>query len=186
MMTLDGTLWVEDGTPYMVFCHEWVQITIGTIEAIPLKDDLSEAAGEPKLLFRGSAAKWNHPGSEGSTVTDGPYLWMGKTGKLYMIWSSRGDTGYICGLAISDSGKVADPWRQQDEPIFKDNGGHGMIFTTFDGKLMLVLHAPDGRSNGRSPQPRIFALEDTGETLHITREITDDTPETGTGSLGRN
>jgi hypothetical protein len=24
MMTLDGTLWVEDGVPYMVYCHEWV------------------------------------------------------------------------------------------------------------------------------------------------------------------
>ena len=23
--TLDGTLWIEDGTPYMVFCHEWMQ-----------------------------------------------------------------------------------------------------------------------------------------------------------------
>ena len=26
MMTLDGTLYVEDGQPWMVFCHEWVQI----------------------------------------------------------------------------------------------------------------------------------------------------------------
>ena len=31
MMTLDGTFWVEDGVPYMVFCHEWVQITDGSI-----------------------------------------------------------------------------------------------------------------------------------------------------------
>jgi arabinan endo-1,5-alpha-L-arabinosidase len=29
-MTLDGTLWVEDGVPYMVFGHEWVQIKDGT------------------------------------------------------------------------------------------------------------------------------------------------------------
>jgi hypothetical protein len=28
-MALDGTLWVEDGVPYMIFCHEWIQITDG-------------------------------------------------------------------------------------------------------------------------------------------------------------
>src|SRR5690606_8972274 len=41
MMTLDGTLWEEDGVPYMVFAHEWVQIKDGTIEYVPLKPDLS-------------------------------------------------------------------------------------------------------------------------------------------------
>jgi len=29
MMTLDGTFWIEDGVPFMVFSHEWVQITDG-------------------------------------------------------------------------------------------------------------------------------------------------------------
>ncbi len=168
MMTLDGTLWVEDGVPYMVFCHEWVQITDGTIEYIPLKEDLSEATGEPKKMFRASSAKWSEPVEEGGHVTDGAYLYKGKTGKLYMIWSSRAhDQTYELGVAISDSGKLAGPWRQEDEPIFKDNGGHGMIFHTFEGKLMMVLHAPDGRG----PQPRLFEIEDTGETLRIVKEF---------------
>jgi hypothetical protein len=59
MMTLDGTFWVEDGVPYMVFCNEWVQISDGTVEYMPLKDDLSDAAGPPKRMFRGSSAKWS-------------------------------------------------------------------------------------------------------------------------------
>ncbi len=166
MMTLDGTLWVEDGVPYMVFAHEWVQITNGTIEAMPLKDDLSEAAGEPKRLFAAASAKWSEPAGEGGWVTDGPYLHMGKRGKLYMIWSSRNHAhGYVLGVAISDSGKLAGPWRQEPEPIFQDNGGHGMIFNSFDGKLLMVLHAPDGRG----PHPLLFEIEDTGETLRIVK-----------------
>ena len=166
MMTLDGTLWVEDGAPYMVFAHEWVQITNGTIESIRLKDDLSEAVGEPTLLFRATSAKWSEPAGEGGWVTDGPYLYLGKTGKLYLIWSSRRHAnGYVLGVAISDSGKLAGPWRQEDEPIFKDNGGHGMIFHSFESKLLLVLHAPDGNS----PHPLLFEIEDTGETLRIVR-----------------
>jgi GH43 family beta-xylosidase len=120
-------------------------------------------------MFRGSSAKWSELIEAGGHVTDGPYVWRGKTGKLYVIWSSRAhDQTYKLGIAISDSGRLAGPWRQQDEPIFSDNGGHGMIFTTFDGKLMLVLHAPDGGG----PQPHIFEIEDTGETLRIVKELT--------------
>ncbi len=39
MMTLDGTLWIEDGIPYMDYCHEWVQISDGAVGYVQLKDD---------------------------------------------------------------------------------------------------------------------------------------------------
>ena len=169
MMTLDGTLWVEDGIPYMVFCHEWVQISDGGVEYLQLKDDLSETAGEPKKMFRGSQAPWGRiSDTYGCYVTDGPYLHMGKTGKLYLIWTSGGKEGNAMGIAISESGKLAGPWKQQEEPVFKNNGGHGMLFNSFDGKLMLILHSP---YNGDT-RPHIFEMEDTGATLRIIKEIT--------------
>ena len=40
-MALDGTLWVEDGIPYMIYCHEWVQIADGSIKLVELSSDLS-------------------------------------------------------------------------------------------------------------------------------------------------
>jgi beta-xylosidase len=169
MMTLDGTFWVEDGVPYMVFSHEWVQIVDGTIEMIRLKDDLSAAVGEPTRLFFASDAPWSRQSKQyGCWVSDGPYLYQSKSGKLFMIWSSFGTGGYAVGLAISDSGKLAGPWRQRAGPIFADDGGHGMIFRTFGGQLMLVLHQPN-----EFPKERIhlFELEDTGETLRILREF---------------
>jgi GH43 family beta-xylosidase len=166
MMTLDGTLWVEDGVPYMVFCHEWVQIKDGTVEYVRLKDDLSETVGEPMRLFDGSDATWSQKSRQyGCHVTDAPFLYKGKTGKLYMIWASGGKTGYTEGIAISDAGKLAGPWTQQAEPLYTNDGGHGMLFTTFDGKLMMVLHAP----NGRDARPHLFEMQDTGETLKIVK-----------------
>lgn len=170
MMTLDGTLWVEDGIPYMVFCHEWVQITNGAVEYIRLKDDLSETVGEPVILFRGEDAPWSLSGKRfGNHVTDGPYLYRSRSGKLFMIWSSGGAGGYTTGIAISDSGRLAGPWRQQAAPVFQDNGGHGMLFKTFEGALMMVLHAP----NNMGAQPHIFKMEDTGETLQVISEFTE-------------
>jgi arabinan endo-1,5-alpha-L-arabinosidase len=168
MMTLDGTLWVEDGVPCMVFCHEWVQIKDGTVEYIRLKNDLSGTVGEPTRLFDGSDAAWSQKSLQyGCHVTDAPFLYKGKTGKLYLIWASGGKTGYTEGIAISASGKLAGPWTQQTEPLYANDGGHGMLFTTFDAKLMMVLHAP----NGRDARPHLFEMEDTGETLKIIKEL---------------
>ena len=91
MMTLDGTLFVEDGVPYMVFCHEWVQIKDGTIEYVQLTDDLSATVGEPKRLFHGSDAAWSKREEPwGCHVTDGPWFYRTKTGKLLLLWSSIG------------------------------------------------------------------------------------------------
>lgn len=86
-----------------------------------------------------------------------------------MIWSSGGkkEDGMATGIAISESGKIAGPWVQQDEPVFKANGGHAMLFTSFEGKLMMILHSP---YNGET-HPHIFEMEDTGNTLRVTQEL---------------
>jgi len=168
MMTLDGTLWVEDGVPYMVFCHEWVQIVNGTVEMIRLTDDLSATIGEPTRLFFGNDAPWSRRSPQyGCWVTDGPSLYTSKSGKLFMIWSSGGHRGYTTGIAISDSGRLAGPWRQEAQPLFADDGGHGFLFKRFDGQLMLVLHQPN-KDNERA---KLFELEDTGDTLRITKSF---------------
>jgi len=39
-MAFDGTLWVEEGQPYMIYCHEWVQVEDGTMELVELAPDL--------------------------------------------------------------------------------------------------------------------------------------------------
>ena len=168
-MSLDGTFWVEDGVPYMIFCHEWVQVNDGTMELVRLKDDLSEVAGQPQTLFKASDANWVHGlNATGGYITDGPFLYRTKSGRLLMIWSSF-DKGkkYAVGIAYSTSGKVAGPWKHMDEPLLANDGGHGMIFKTFDGRLVLAVHQP----NQGTIRARLFELEDAGQTLRIRQEI---------------
>ena len=168
MMTLDATLWEQDGIPYIVYAHEWVQISNGTIEYMQLKNDLSETIGEPHLLFRGSDGPWvTISENDGCFVTDGPYFKINKAGKLMMIWTSYHEGVYTMGVAFSETGKLEGPWIHQNEPVYANNGGHGMLFESFDGKLMCVLHSP----NDRNSRPHIFEMEDTGDELSIKKEL---------------
>ena len=139
---LDGTLHIDgSGRPWMIFCHEWLQIGDGTICAMPLKDDFTAPAGEPVVLFHASEAPWTREIRPGCRVTDGPFLFT-DGGGLAMLWSSFGNEGYAMGIARSEGG-ILGPWRQEQEPFFGRDGGHGMVFRTFDGQRRLTLHSPN-------------------------------------------
>ena len=50
-MCLDGTLYVERGEPWIVFCHEWCQVGNGRMMIARLSRDLSRIVGEPKEIM---------------------------------------------------------------------------------------------------------------------------------------
>lgn len=142
---LDGTLYIDKAAvPWIIFCHEWTQVKNGRMCAMQLSEDLTEAAGEPRELFRAADAHW--PIAEegaGNYVTDGPYLFDAPDGKLIMIWSSHGKDGYAIGMASSIDGSIAGLWIQEQEQLFVKNGGHGMLFRTFEGQLLVAMHVPN-------------------------------------------
>ena len=162
---LDGTLHVDaEGAPWIVFCHEWLQVHDGAMYALRLSPDLRGAMGRPVFLFNASEAPWAHrvhgphvKPAEGQLVyqfptyvTDGPFLYRTGTDALLMLWSSSGARGYAMGLARSTSGSVQGPWEQEGEPLWAEDGGHGMIFRAFDGRLFLALHVPNVTPNERA------------------------------------
>ncbi len=161
---LDGTLHVDEaGDPWIVFCHEWVQIHNGAILAMRLTANLKQAVGRPVFLFNASEAPWvKKPGwpDEGSKhrfptyVTDGPFLQRLRDGTLIMLWSSLGAKGYAMGVSRSETGQVIGPWQHDPQAIWAEDGGHGMIFETFEGQLMLAFHRPN-----RTPDERAMFVE---------------------------
>ncbi|NYE18901.1 glycoside hydrolase family 43 protein [Microbacterium immunditiarum] len=165
---LDGTLHVEDGVPYLVFCHEWKDVGDGEVHAIRLTDDLRGTVGEPRLLFRASEARWARSIDRTEFprvfVTDGPSMHRTRDGRLLMLWSSFGDSGYAMGVATSQSGRIEGPWTQSDEPLWPADGGHGMIFADAAGRLLLALHTPNRTPDERA---RFFPLEETPEGLRL-------------------
>lgn len=143
---LDGTLYVEEGIPYMIFCHEWTQVVDGEMYAVRLADDLSAPVGEPRLLFKASELPCGSNKRHKGYITDGPFLYRMGNGRLIMIWSSFNDKGYIEAVAFSDSGSINGNWIQCDMPMSDENGGHGMLFRDKAGSLCFTMHSPNGPS----------------------------------------
>lgn len=173
--TLDGTFWVDtDGKPYMVYCYEWLQNWNGTMEKIELKPDLSGSIGEGKVLFLASDSPWSREKDETGAdkpnkVTDGPYLFNTGTGRLGMIWTSWIYDVYTQGVAYSQSGTLDGPWIHDIEPITPPNFGHGMLFRTLEGKLLMSVHSHKN-VNGRYQRiPHLFQVDFSGDKLVITK-----------------
>ena len=138
---LDGTFYIEDDIPYMVFCHEWVQVKDGEICAVQLSKDLSKPEGLPFILFKASDSPFvdELEKGTGNYVTDGPFLYR-EDGKVKMIWSSFCKGRYLVLNAESDS--IFGKWEHKVDS-FDFDGGHAMLFTSLNGKRMIAFHSPN-------------------------------------------
>ena len=169
---IDGTLYEENGTVYLVFVHEWTQLIDGTMAFMPLSKDLTHRTAEPTTIFRASEASWSKEmNSIGEAtfgmkmpgwVTDGPQMFRTKTGKLGMLWSTWGAHRYLQGVAYSESGTIQGPWIQAEKPLKDDNSGHGMIFTAFEGKRLLIIHHAEEQGPRK---PLLYEIDDSGDKV---------------------
>ena len=174
---IDGTLYEENDTIYMVFVHEWTQLIDGTMAYMPLSKDLTHRLAEPTTIFRASEAAWSKEmNSIGEAtfgmkmpgwVTDGPQMFRTETGRLGMLWSSWGENRYANGIAWSESGSIKGPWIQEETSFKGDNSGHGMIFKTFEGQLLYSVHHDGG--TGRKPE--IWTVDASGDNLKLGKRI---------------
>lgn len=169
---IDGTLFVDQsGQPWMVFVHEWTNTAngIGDMSAAKLSEDLTHFISEPVILFTADKL----PSGSSNRVTDGPWLHTSSTGELLMIWSGFTDKGYCVATARSKNGKIDGSWKQNSRLLYKKNnkeyaydGGHGMMFTDLQGRLMLAIHSPNG-VDGVITAPAFYELVDEGKTLTL-------------------
>ena len=139
MQCLDATYFNHKGKHYTVFCHEWLQCKDGEMCLAELDGNL-KICSPITVLFRASEAPWTLGFDGGNFVTDGPFIYPLKSGKLLMLWSSNSPTGYAMGMAVADD--IEGPWTHIEKPLISNNGGHGMIFK--DGeKLFITFHLPN-------------------------------------------
>ncbi|MEH7545882.1 MULTISPECIES: glycoside hydrolase family 43 protein [Bacillaceae] len=163
---LDGTLFIDkNNNPWLIFCHEWLQVHDGEICAVRLASDFKTAIGDPIVLLKASDAEWTIPvRGETDYVTDGPFLYRTQNNGLLMLWSSRSARGYAVGIARSLTGTIDGPWIHEEQPLMDEDGGHGMLFKTFKNELMLTIHAPNQTPKER---PVFLLVEEQNGKLEV-------------------
>lgn len=155
---IDGTFFVENGTPYIVYSHDWPDCFntqkgryIGEICAVELSADLRKAVGEPFRLFASDEAPLSsvHPAHvtiDGKAAlrhgSDAPFVRTLSDGRLVLTWSPYLTDNYVVLGAVSENG-IRGPWKHIDTPFYADNGGHAMFFTDADGTIKTCIHRPE-------------------------------------------
>ena len=193
---IDGTLYIENGVPYMIYVHqhqckaEGCNDGMGSMAYVQLSADLKTTVGEYIECFDASDLDWiSTITGHAPTVTDGPEVYTAADGQKYLLWSTHWDGDY-CQIAskfdtLSASELFAAVVRRSTK-IFPDtsegtdvevDGGHGMIFTDLNGQDVLVLHAP----NAGSERAKFFNVTASASSISVA-ERTISTPNTPTGT----
>ncbi|MNN90559.1 hypothetical protein D3C81_2085240 [compost metagenome] len=68
------------------------------------------------------------------------------------------------GTARSGSGEITGPWVQDTAPLFNRDGGHGMLFRSMEGGLLLTIHTPNEHPHER---PVIIKVREREGLLEI-------------------
>lgn len=140
---LDATLCFDkDGSPYIIFCHEWLQTDIGEMCRQNISKDFKHRVGDPTFLFKGNEAKWASTDvwfcPRKVCITDGPFIYEDGNNKV-LLWSSYvNKEDYGIGYAIFD--KDNNIIGQSKEVLPIEDSGHCMVFTSFEGQNYITMH----------------------------------------------
>ena len=181
---IDGTLFVNEGKPYIFYSRDWPDnfveekgAYVGEIYCAELTEDLCEIKGEPVRLFTSdeSPLSKNAPHNivwEGREATrfgsDAPFVQRLSDGSLYMSWSPYPKDHYVVFGVVSKSGNVYGPWEHLLTPLFEDNGGHAMFFEDSRGRNIMSLHAPECEMFERA---HLYHVAEKDGILEIVEEL---------------
>ncbi len=175
---IDGTLYIEEGKPYMIYCHGWdcddrncydpnadahdTTKVMGSMAYVELSPDLKTIA-EGAEHHEWFDAKY---GDMYNFVTDGPFVYT-NNGQKYLLWSTTDQSPDPISYKTmcTPFGKLGETINigQQTTILYDNDGGHGMVFTDFAGNDCLVIHAP----NKGETRAKFFSVTNVENELQI-------------------
>lgn len=162
---IDGSLFVENDTPYLIFVRSWTEVVNGHMDIVELTPDLKHRKGEPQILFKARDAKWVCRTREDPRggVTDGPFVYK-KNNIYHMLWSSYRNEIYCTEIATSDN--LFTGWKHQEEPFISNDNGHGMIFID-NNKVKCAVHIPNRPKENDFEKLQIIDFDDSIDGYQI-------------------
>jgi hypothetical protein len=125
-----------------------------------LTPDLKAPAGKPVLLFKASQPGWAVGYEEDAFITDGPFMYKNREGRLVMLWASMRGKTYCEAISYSTDGALLGKWEHDEQLLFDKDGGHGMLFRSNEGVLKFICHQPN-----ETPKERPVMIDISEEVL---------------------
>ena len=181
---IDGTLYVHENTPYILYSHDWpdnyvdeADAYVGEICAAELSNDLTQIVGKPWVLFGSNESPYSKGKCidafwEGKNIrrygSDAPFVQKLSDGRLLLTWSPYFEGNYVVLKVISESGDIKGPWTHILPPLYDNNGGHAMFFDDLSGRRCMCLHAPEKSMLERA---HIFEVAEKDNNFIVLKEI---------------
>lgn len=179
---IDGTLYVDNDIPYIIYSRDWPsnydeskKAYVGEIWAQQLNIELRRPVGESFKLFSSDEAPLSKATPDRTipnTVrygSDAPFVQKLSNGKILLTWSPYLNGNYVVLGAVSENG-IKGPWKHLEKPIFDKNGGHAMFFRDERNDLCMCLHAPENMAE-MLERTHIYKMKEVGDSLEIEHEI---------------
>jgi hypothetical protein len=126
---------------------------------------MDERASAGQKVFTSAGCGWCT--QQPARFHDGPWLHKLSDGTLISFFSQQSAQGYAIGLVESSNGRLDGTWTHHPE-LLVTGGGHGMLFTSLNGKLMLATHKDVAQ---RVTNPFFYEMEEdlANKTLRIVK-----------------
>lgn len=144
---IDNSLFIDDdGKPYLFFDRFNDGLNIWVAE---LEDDLITLKTETMKKCINVSQPWEKVWPR---VNEGAFVLKHK-GLYYMTYSANSYESQFYGIGVATATNINGPWEKyEDNPIMQKPGelvgiGHSAMFTDKNGKLRIVFHAHNSKTN---------------------------------------
>lgn len=181
---IDGTLFVRDGKPYILYSHDWPDnyirekdAYVGEIHCAELTEDLTSMKEASVCLFASDEVPISKAAPQKITWegrrsrrygSDAPFIQTLSDGTLYLTWSPYLADHYVVLGAVSKSGNIYGPWEHLEKPMFENDGGHAMFFDDVSGRKIMCIHQPERHMMERA---HLYHVVEEEQILKIADEI---------------
>ena len=160
----------EYGVGYMIYNHDACQNGDGTVQIVRFTDDFGRRMGEAYVMFTASQNTWSRTSGGKDTfspVIESPYLFITDEGGIGILFTTYMGAEKALGVAYSETGHLNGPWVIEPEPLVTGNVGGAMMFTDYDGTLVMVAQKDTIMDGAQKSMTRFYKMDSQFEKLQI-------------------
>lgn len=172
-MAVHPTFCVDElNVGYLIYNYAGEQSGDATVQIIRLGRNLDVQVGEPYIMFRASQNSWSSAdGGKGkgfSPVMQAPFMFDTRGGELGILFDTTIGGASAIGVAYTEKDHgLNGPWHIEPQPLLTGNVGGPMLFTDYDGTLVMAMHKDTIVGGVKKSIPQFMKMDSQFDKLKV-------------------